>query len=101
MFTVKLPSKGTLPSKSTIPSRSSVHLKESKAKASEELASEDKQDIDSQTIEKLKSIGLHRDREHKKTTGIPLDSYQPESWMLEAFNQETKQLLHLAVVSYQ
>ena len=75
MFTVKLPSKGTLPSKSTIPSRSSVHLKESKAKASEELASEDKQDIDSQTIEKLKSIVFRRDREHKKTRRIPLDSY--------------------------
>lgn len=94
-------SKSTLPSKNTRPSRSSVQLKESKTTASEDLVSNEKEAIESHTIEKLRSIELHEDREHNQMKGAPLDSYQPESWMVEEFKQETKQLLHLAIVSYQ
>ena len=95
-FAVKVPSKNVASSKR--PSEE----KESKAKVAEELIKEDAKNIVPQTIEMLKSLDLHTDEMHKKPsirTRAAFDLYKPESWMLEAFKQDIKQSLHLAIVS--
>lgn len=85
-----------------VPSKKGIQEKEAKVKVPLELVKEDKEDVVSQTAEKQKPTDVHAEKTHKKTiVGMkaPLESYKPESWILEASKQGIKQILHLAIVS--
>eukprot|EP00250_Pteridium_aquilinum_P016106 c22946_g1_i1 orf=65-2017(+) len=59
--------------------------------------------MEAHAIEKLKEVNINADVDQKKLKrepGPPLDTYEPERWMLEALKQESKQLLHLAIVGH-
>ncbi|KAI5068030.1 hypothetical protein GOP47_0016375 [Adiantum capillus-veneris] len=58
---------------------------------------------EAEVIERLKEVDIKAEsdeRKPKREPGPPLDSYEPEGWMLETLKQENKQLLHLAIVGH-
>lgn len=61
-------------------------------------------DMEAQVTEKLKDVdiktGNNDQRKSKREGGPPLDTYEPEGWMLEVLKEENKQLLHLAIVGH-
>ncbi|MCO5581301.1 hypothetical protein L7F22_035180 [Adiantum nelumboides] len=53
---------------------------------------------EAELMEKIKELDINTaKRKPKIDSGPPLDSYEPEDWMLETLKQEHKQLLHLAI----
>ncbi|KAH7297984.1 hypothetical protein KP509_25G022100 [Ceratopteris richardii] len=88
---------------STVKQKASHEEKDLNTSSKDTQVNLDSMEMLNQATEKLKGVDIKTETEkgkHRREPCPPLDTYEPEEWMLETFKQESKQLLHLAIVGH-